>query len=155
MMLNERRIALATGLLWSLQESTTAVEGVLLAHIDGLTLTSTMEGDDSMQRLAALSSTMLLLCEKVSGSWGGGDSVSVTIKLKPDASADSALAPVRHIYMHPVGQLAVLVTVCRTDSLPQSFHHYLDRASDYLQAMLEGETPSSRSSTSDPSRFAR
>lgn len=138
MILDERRTALATQCLWSLQESSTEIEGLLLAQIDGLAWTTTLQGDDSTQRLAAVSTAMFLLGEEASDAWGSGESMEVYVKLSPESSLDS---DVRYVVMRPIGYEAVLITVCKSEKLPQHIRGSLDKAVAYLQAVIEGDSP--------------
>lgn len=138
MTLDERRTALATQCLWSLQESSTEIEGLLLAQIDGLAWTTTLEGDDSTQRLAAVSTAMFLLGEEASEAWGSGESMEVYVKLSPDNVINS---DVRYVVMRPIGYEAVLIAVCRTEKLPQHIRASFDKAVSYIQAVIQGDEP--------------
>ncbi|MDQ7028057.1 MAG: roadblock/LC7 domain-containing protein [Anaerolineae bacterium] len=142
-MIDERRTELLTRCLWSLQEASTAVEGLLLSHVDGLLLTSTFYGDESTQRLAAITTALYLLSEQVSMASKYGESSEVFLKLsegKPRHEAD--IPAVRYVYIHPVGVDAILVVVCRRDAMPDNFSRYLLRAVRYLDMVLDGDTPS-------------
>lgn len=138
MMRNEEDTALATQCLWSLQESVMEIEGLLLTLIDGLTWTTTLQGDESTQRLAAVSTAMFLLGEEASEAWGRGESMEVFLKLSNDEGEEPI---VRHVLMRPVGLEAVLIVVCRTKHLPDKMEMLLDRATSYLGALMEGESP--------------
>lgn len=138
MILDERRTALATQCLWSLQESSTEIEGLLLAQIDGLAWTTTLQGDDSTQRLAAVSTAMFLLGEEASDAWGSGESMEVYVKLSPE---DAFNTDVRYVVMRPIGYEAVLITVCKSDKLPQHIRGSLDKAVSYIQSVIEGDEP--------------
>ena len=140
---NERRTALATQCLWSLQESATQIEGLLLTHIDGLTWTTTLQGDDSTQRLAAVATAMFLLGEEASESWGQGESLEVALKLSSDDSPDDEIGQpvIRNVLMRPVGYDAILVMVCRVDDLTPNFYDLMDKAEQYLEGILLGENP--------------
>lgn len=140
MRLNNHITALATQCLWSLQEADTAIEGLLLSHVDGLTLTSTMSGGDSTQRLAATSTAMFLLAERASNSWGRGESTEVYLKLKQDDD-DDADTKINHVFMRPIGYQAVLIAVCNSESKAGLIHLYLNRAANYLEAVINGEAP--------------
>ena len=141
-MIDERRTELLTRCLWSLQEATTAVEGLLLSHVDGLMLTSTFHGNESTQRLAAITTAMFLLSEQASLASQHGESREVFLKLsegKPRHEAD--VPAVRHVYIRPVGVDAVLVAVCRRDEMPDDFSRYLSKAVRYLDMVMDGGTP--------------
>jgi predicted regulator of Ras-like GTPase activity (Roadblock/LC7/MglB family) len=138
MMKNEEDTALATQCLWSLQEAIMEIEGLLLTLIDGLTWTTTLRGDESTQRLAAVSTAMFLLGEEASEAWGRGESMEVFLKLSNDEGEEPV---VRHVLMRPVGVEAVLVVVCRTRHLPDKMEMILDRATTYLSALMDGEDP--------------
>lgn len=143
MRLDNHITSLATQCLWSLQEATTSIEGLLLSRVDGLTLTSTMQGDDSTQRLAAASTAMFLLCERASNSWGQGESTEVHIKLRKELPGgdDFGGRTYNHVFMRPIGYQAVLIAVCNDQSKAGMIHLYLDQAAEYLQAILNNETP--------------
>jgi predicted regulator of Ras-like GTPase activity (Roadblock/LC7/MglB family) len=138
MMRNEEDTALATQCLWSLQESIMEIEGLLLTLIDGLTWTTTLLGDESTQRLAAVSTAMFLLGEEASEAWGRGESMEVFLKLSNDEGEEPI---VRHVLMRPVGIEAVLVVVCRTKHLPAHMEAILDKATSYLSSLMAGENP--------------
>lgn len=140
MMLNpsKTQTALATRCLWALQEAATDVEGLLLAHVDGLTLTSTFDGDDSTQRLAAIATAMFLLGEQASEAWGRGESTEVTVRLLKDNAGEREF---RFVYMKPVGYMAVLVAVCKSSRYLDSIKAYLNEAGAYLEQVLEGQRP--------------
>ena len=138
MTLNEKRTALATQCLWSLQESSTEIEGLILSQIDGLAWTTTLQGDDSTQRIAAISTAMFLLGEETSEAWGSGESMEVYVKLSPDSRMNDG---VRYVVMRPIGYDAVLIAVCRTETLPQHLRTSLDKAISYVQAVIQGDEP--------------
>lgn len=140
---SEKSTALATQCLWSLQEATIEIEGLLLTHIDGLAWTTTLDGDDSTQRLAAVSTAMFLLGEEASETWGTGQSREVLLKLSTqDREHKSDVDPViRYVLMRPVGLDAILVMVCRTDHLSQRFYDLMNKAEGYLSAVLLGDDP--------------
>lgn len=141
-MIDERRTELLTRCLWSLQEASTAVEGLLLSHVDGLLLTSTFYGDESTQRLAATTTAMYLLSEQVSITSKYGESSEVFLKLsdgKPRHEAD--IPAVRYVYIRPVGVDAILAVLCRRDEMPEDFSRYLLRAVRYLDMVMDGGTP--------------
>ena len=142
MRIDQRRTELLTRCLWSLQESTTAIEGLLLTNVDGLMLTSTFYGDESTQRLAATSTAMYLLSEQTSRASKHGESTEVFLKLsntKTDNDGEQATS--RYVYIRPVGLDAVLVVVCRSDELPENFSRYINKAVRYLDMVLDGDTP--------------
>ena len=138
MMKNEEDTALATQCLWSLQEAIMEIEGLLLTLIDGLTWTTTLQGDESTQRLAAVSTAMFLLGEEASEAWGRGESMEVFLKLSNDEGEEPI---VRHVLMRPVGVEAVLLVVCRTKHLPAQMETTLDKATSYLTSLMNGENP--------------
>lgn len=129
------RIELATRCLWSLQEVSLQVEGLLLTSVDGLTLTSTMQGDDSSQRLAAVATTMFLLGEDMTQAWGSGESTELFVKLLDDRGKT------RYVYMIPVGFRAVLVAIVQMKWLAPELYRDLRKAAHYLDSVLDGETP--------------
>jgi predicted regulator of Ras-like GTPase activity (Roadblock/LC7/MglB family) len=140
MLLDKRRTALATQCLWSLQEAATEIEGLLLTQIDGLAWTTTLQGDDSTQRLAAVSTAMFLLGEEASEAWGSGESMEVYIKLTADDSSETA---VRYVLMRPISFETILIVVCISETLPKHIHDYLDKAAEYLQEVIKGNNPPS------------
>lgn len=141
-MIDERRTELLTRCLWSLQEASAAVEGLLLSHVDGITLTSTLEGDVRTQRLAATATAMFLLSEQASLAWKRGTAIEVFLKLRQGEPSSEADRPeVRHVYIRAVGFDAILVVVCRQAGLPEEFQRYLRRAVRYLDAVMDGDTP--------------
>ncbi|MCA9915501.1 MAG: hypothetical protein KC496_19240, partial [Anaerolineae bacterium] len=56
-----QQLSLATRCLWSLQEASPMIDGLLLTDVSGLAITSTLSDPDSIQRLAALSAATFLL----------------------------------------------------------------------------------------------
>lgn len=141
MMPSERRTALATQCLWSLQEAATEIEGLLLTHVDGLTWTTTLQGDESTQRLAAVSTAMFLLGEEASESWGQGESKEVFLKLSMKDHLTGEESVIRYVLMRPIGYDAILVMVCRTDKLSQKFYDLMGKAEIYLEGVLLGDDP--------------
>ena len=137
-MLSEKQMALATRCLWSLQESTLDIGGLLLTFVDGLTVTSTLDGGDSTQRLAAVATTMFLLGEEASELWGRGESLEMYITLRDED--DPRI--LRTVYMCPVGYQAVMVAVIDVEHVAPPLKAHLHRAATYLQAVLDGATPS-------------
>lgn len=134
---SEKHTALATQCLWSLQEASTEIEGLLLTHVDGLTWTTTFHGDDSTQRLAAVSTALFLLGEEASEAWGHGETREVFLKL----ATNDHLALNRHVLMRPIGYDAILVIVCRADSVSAQIYEFLNKAEIYLQGVLAGDDP--------------
>lgn len=137
MKLSERKTALATRCLWALQEAELDLEGSLLTHIDGLTLTSTLTGNDSTQRIAAIAATMFLLGEQASEAWGSGESTELLVTLQPDSSDNLA----RHVYMKPVGDSAILIGICKAGRSIHRITNKLERAAVYLDMVLRGSNP--------------
>jgi predicted regulator of Ras-like GTPase activity (Roadblock/LC7/MglB family) len=138
---NERRTALATQCLWSLQEAATEIEALLLTHVDGLAWTTTLQGDESTQRLAAVSTAMFLLGEEASESWGRGESKEVFLKLSTKDRDGDGFPVVRHVLMRPIGMDAILVMVCRTDKLSQKFYDLMSKAETYLEEVMLDKDP--------------
>lgn len=140
---SEHRTALATQCLWSLQEAVIEIEGLLLTHIDGLAWTTTFQGDDSTERLAAVSTAMFLLGEDASELWGQGESEEVLLKLstKDRNNPNQNEHTIRHVLMRPIGGDAILVMVCRIDVLSSEFYALMSKAERYLEDVLAGEDP--------------
>lgn len=135
---SKTQTALATRCLWALQEAAMDIEGLLLAHVDGLTLTSTLEGNESTQRLAAIATAMFLLGEQASEAWGRGESTEVTVRLLKDNTDEREY---RFVYMKPVGYQAVLVAVCKSSQYLDAIKAYLNEAAVYLERVLDGQRP--------------
>jgi predicted regulator of Ras-like GTPase activity (Roadblock/LC7/MglB family) len=129
------RIELATRCLWSLQEFSLEIEGLMLTNVDGLTVTTTLPGDDSAQRLAAVATTMFLLGEDMTQAWGSGESTELFVKLLDEEEKT------RYVYMVPVGFRAVLVAIVQMKWLAPEVYRDLRKAADYLDSVLDGETP--------------
>lgn len=129
------RIELATRCLWSLQEVCLQVEGLMLTSVDGLTLTTTLYGDDQAQRLAAVATTMFLLGEDMTQAWGSGESTELFVKLLDEDQKT------RYVYMIPVGYRAVLVAIVQMKWLAPEVYRDLRKAAEYLDSVLDGETP--------------
>lgn len=138
------QISRATRCLWSLQEFDIGVEGLLLAGINGVAITTTMPATDSTQRVAAIATTMFLLGEEASDAWGDGDSTEMVIKLSPDDTGQTSGGG-HYVYMKPVGAEAVLVTVCKSERLTGTLDANLDKAARFLQALqINANEPSPR-----------
>jgi predicted regulator of Ras-like GTPase activity (Roadblock/LC7/MglB family) len=141
----EYQISRATRCLWSLQEFDVGIEGLLLVNIDGLMVTTTMPATDSIQRVAAIATTMFLLGEEASDAWGDGDSTEMVIKLSPEEAGQSDTSGGHYVYMKPVGIDAVLVTVCQSDHLNNTLDANLDKAARFLQSLrINANEPSPR-----------
>lgn len=136
-MLNSKVIELATQCLWSLQEAAPEIEGLLLSDVDGLTMTSTMDGGNAMQRLSAVSTTLFLLSEHTAEAWGQGESMQVKLNL----SAEDGSKKQRMVSVRPVGHRAVLTAVHITTARQNLIETDLDLAATYIQAVLAGDTP--------------
>ena len=141
MISGERRTALATQCLWSLQEAATEIEGLLLTGIDGLAWTTTLQGDESTQRLAAVSTAMFLLGEEASESWGTGESREVFLKLSTTDRDSDEIAVIRYVLMRPIGSEAILIMVCRSDKLTPKFYDLMGKAEIFLEDVMQGEDP--------------
>ena len=113
------------------------IEGLLLTYVDGLTLTSTFEGNDSTQRLAAASTAMFLLSEQTSAAWGSGESMEVALRLKPTRAKRYP----RYVSLKPVGVHAVLIGVYRINQRVNLINADLNTAAAYLDALMRGENP--------------
>ena len=141
MISGERGTALATQCLWSLQEAATEIEGLLLTGVDGLTWTTTLQGDESTQRLAAVSTAMFLLGEEASESWGTGESREVFLKLSTTDRDGDKVPVIRYVLMRPIGLEAILIMVCRSDKLAPKFYDLMEKAELFLGEVLQGEDP--------------
>lgn len=126
---------LTTRCLWSLQESSIEIEGLMLTSVDGLALTTTMQGDEGAQRLAAVATTMFLLGEDMTQAWGSGESTELFVKLMNESGET------RYVYMVPVGFRAVLVAIVRMKWLAPELYRDLRKACQYLDSVLDGEIP--------------
>lgn len=141
MISGERRTALATQCLWSLQEAAIEIEGLLLTGIDGLAWTTTLQGDDSTQRLAAVSTAMFLLGEEASESWGTGESREVFLKLSTTDRDSDEIPVIRYVLMRPIGLEAIMIMVCRSDKLSPKFYDLMGKAENFLEEVLQGDDP--------------
>jgi predicted regulator of Ras-like GTPase activity (Roadblock/LC7/MglB family) len=137
MLLDTRGIARATRCLWSLQEAMTEIEGLLVTQADGITITSTLRGVDSIQRLSAVTNTLFMLSEDVSEQWGRGHALEVRMRIKnPNASK-----PEYCVSIKPLTQSAVLTAVFVVNDNQSKVDMNIDLATDYLIALLEGDNP--------------
>jgi predicted regulator of Ras-like GTPase activity (Roadblock/LC7/MglB family) len=134
MKLNPKQRELATKRLWELQETFVEFEGIILASVGGLTLTSTLPNGAQLQRGAALSAALLLLCEHVMQTWSGDETEAVYVKVNLDEP------PPRYVVLHPVGNMAVLIAIQRTDAklAPPYAMIALKEAVAYLETILQG-----------------
>ncbi len=138
-MFDTRRIAKATRCLWSLQEVVSEIEGLLITHSDGITLTSTLRNVDSIQRLSAVSNTLFMLCEDVSDTWGRGQASEVRLRI---VSEDEDDHPVHYyVSLKPVSSDDVLVALYRANDNIQLIDADIDLAVDYLSQLLNGDDP--------------
>lgn len=135
MILNTAGLALATSCLWSLQEAAPEVEALLFTHVDGLTLTATLDGGERTQRLAAVSTALFLLSEHTAEAWGSGEAMEVQMRLT------SAAGQVRHITIIPVGHSAILTALHSLTPRFGLIKADLELAAIYLKALLAGDTP--------------
>lgn len=131
-MLSEKQLALATRALWSLQEAAISIDGLLLAQTSGLTITSTMQGDDSTQRIAAVSATLFRLCEFASDLWSRGEAQEISLKLRDNNQ-------LTHIMMLPVGWQAMLMVIANQNTAQLWLQ--LREAAAYLDEVLTGHSP--------------
>ncbi|MGJ3239740.1 MAG: hypothetical protein ACFE0Q_13600 [Anaerolineae bacterium] len=139
---SERRTALATQCLWSLQEAAIEIEGLLLTHVDGLAWTTTLSGDESTQRLAAVSTAMFLLGEEASETWGSGQSKEIFLKLSTNHNHTEDDKPIiRYVLMRAIGYDAILVMVCQSEHLSPRFYQLMSKAEIYLEGVLTGDDP--------------
>jgi len=138
-MLNAEQISLATRLLWSLQEAAIEIEGLLLTHVRGMPITSTLPNNESTQRLAAIITAMFLLSEHTSEAWGSGESMEVQVRLtRADSPYGSGM---RWVSMKPVGDDGVLMAIHTGSARSAQINADLDLAAIYLASVLSGETP--------------
>lgn len=135
MILNTQGIALATQCLWSLQEAAPEIEALLFTHVDGLTLTSTLDGGDSTQRLAAVSTALFLLGEHTAEAWRSGEAMEVNMSLTDAAGS------IRHITIKPVGNFAILTAMHTFTPRYMLIKADLDLAGIYLKALMAGDMP--------------
>lgn len=138
MLLDTRGIARATRCLWSLQESMTEIEGLLVSQSDGITLTSTLRGVDSIQRLSAVTNTLFMLGEDVSATWGRGEALEVRMRIKPTEQDK----PDYFVSIKPLSHSAVLTAVYIINDKIAIVDSNIDIATDYLISLLDGDNPS-------------
>ncbi len=137
MLLDTRGIARATRCLWSLQEAMTEIEGLLVTQGDGITITSTLRGVDSIQRLSAVTNTLFMLSEDVSEQWGRGHALEVRMKIKhPNANK-----PEYFVSIKPLSESAVLTAVFVVNDNQSKVDMNVDLATDYLIALFDGDNP--------------
>lgn len=137
MLLDIRGIARATRCLWSLQEAMTEIEGLLVTQADGITITSTLRGVDSIQRLSAVTNTLFMLSEDVSEQWGRGHALEVRMRIKnPNINK-----PEYFVSIKPLTESAVLTAVFVVNDNQSKVDMNVDLATDYLIALLEGDNP--------------
>ncbi|QPC85066.1 hypothetical protein G4Y79_12075 [Phototrophicus methaneseepsis] len=137
-MFNERQSALATRCLWSLQESNLAIDGILLLHVRGTTLCTTLPQNGSTQRLAAVSTAMFLLGEHTSEAWGNGESLEIQVRIQ--LSNENNATSMRNVTMKPVGPWAVLLTVHRDLIQQVTLSQDMDQAARFLEAVINEDT---------------
>lgn len=137
MLLDTRGIARATRCLWSLQEAMTEIEGLLITQADGITITSTLRGVDSIQRLSAVTNTLFMLGEDVSDQWGRGQALEVRMRIKP-SEPDK---PDYFVSIKPLTESAVLTAVFAVNDHHDKVDLNVDLAADYLISLLEGDNP--------------
>jgi predicted regulator of Ras-like GTPase activity (Roadblock/LC7/MglB family) len=137
MLLDTRGIARATRCLWSLQEAMTEIEGLLITQADGITITSTLRGVDSIQRLSAVTNTLFMLSEDVSETFGHGQAHEVRMRIKhPNTNK-----PEYFVSIKPLTDSAVLTVVFIINDKQSKVELNVDLATDYLIALLEGDNP--------------
>jgi len=137
MLLDTRGIARATRCLWSLQEAMTEIEGLLVTQADGITITSTLRGVDSIQRLSAVTNTLFMLSEDVSEQWGRGQALEVRMRIKHP----NTHKPEYFVSIKPLSESAVLTAVFIVNDNQSKVDMNVDLATDYLIALFEGDNP--------------
>ena len=137
MLLDTRGIARATRCLWSLQEAMTEIEGLLITQADGITITSTLRGVDSIQRLSAVTNTLFMLGEDVSTTWGRGQALEVRMRIKPPQEDH----PEYFVSIKPLTESAVLTAVYIINENQSRVDMNIDLATDYLTNLLDGDNP--------------
>lgn len=137
MRLDTRGIARATRCLWSLQEAMTEIEGLLITQADGITITSTLRGVDSIQRLSAVANTLFMLSEDVSEQWGRGQALEVRMRIKPPDHTKTDY----FVSIKPLTDSAVLTAVYIVNENETTVDMNVDLATDYLIALLDGDNP--------------
>ncbi len=136
MKLTLKQKELATKRLWQLQEMFTDVDGIVLASIGGLQLTSTLPNSPSTQRLTAASTALLLLGEHVLSEWSDDQIEGVWVKVKGSE-------PPRYAVLYPVGNSALLIVIRHIEVTPLPHHAEMELkdTTRYLQHLLEGDFP--------------
>lgn len=135
MILDAQGISLATGCLWSLQEAAPEIEALLFSRVDGLTLTSTLDGSEATERLAAVATALFLLGEQATEVWRRGEAMEVQMCITRASGA------VRYVTIKPVGHQAILTAMHTMNHRYQLIKADLDLAALYLRALLAGDTP--------------
>lgn len=136
-MLDTRGIARATRCLWSLQEAVTEIEGLLITRADGITVTSTLRGVDSIQRLSAVTNTLFMLGEDVSNQWGRGQALEVRMRIKSKTDDDSTY----FVSIKPIDDATVLTAVYLVTDNHAKVDANIDLATQYLGNLLDGNNP--------------
>jgi len=129
------QVALATRCLWSLQEAAPEVEGLIVADISGIPITSTLSGAERTQRLSALSAALFLLGEHAAELWGQGATETIQLVIRDDEDQNT-----RYVIFKPIGEQGVLVVVHR--AMPSRFSEIeidVMLVTQYLDALLSGE----------------
>ena len=139
-MLSDEQRALVTRCLWSLQEADLSIEGLILTHVRGVAMTSTMHHNASTQRLTAVAVAMFLLGEHTSEAWGNGESLEVHVRVQLDPKKPDTMA-MRYVSMRPVGPGAILLAVHSGDKLSINLEADLNTAAAYLEAILDNQPP--------------
>lgn len=137
-MLTDEQRSLATRCLWSLQEADISVEGLILTHVRGIALTSTMHQTASTSRLTAVAVAMFLLGEHTSEAWGNGESLEVHVRVQLDPNNPDSMA-MRYVSMRPVGPWAILLAVHSGSKLSINLEADLNTAARYLEAVLDNQ----------------
>ncbi|MCU0512920.1 MAG: hypothetical protein MUE40_10155 [Anaerolineae bacterium] len=135
MILDAQGINLATRCLWSLQEAAPEVEALLFTRVDGLTLTSTLDGGDSTQRLAAVATALFLLGEQAAETMHTGEAMEIQMCITRAGGA------MRYVTLKPVGHQAIFTALHTMNGRYPRLKADFDLAALYLRALLAGDTP--------------
>lgn len=131
MFLDTQQRELATRCLWLLQESDPLIFGCLLSQSNGLSIAATFSERTRIERMAAVSTALLRLCEWVSSSWGRGNAETVWLTIKHDET------PLL-VQLLAIDYDGILILVYRDQPSPPT-ERRITLVLDYLTALIRDE----------------
>jgi len=84
--MENQQLTLATRCLWEFQEMTPEVEGLMLIGQDGGILTTTLARTQSVQRVAGIVSTLVVLARQATETWNRGEFREVRVRYTDEQS---------------------------------------------------------------------